>query len=436
MGNLLAAFTERMASLYQRRSTWWVQFYHPRTRKLVRESLCTSDKARAELLRQRIELEATLLEPRFRAADIPEPVRKALGAPVIAQDTSGQGEIPVAAPAAAAPPTALPARRVPMDEALGSYIDFIRAENAFDHVGNKLSILRRFLGTERVEPFVQADNQKLKERRLKTPSKAFFTGEFLDEITPALLQAFFKQLDVSKKTKRHYREFFHHFFEFCIKSGLYRPENWHCPNPVAALPTYLEKNRRIVYLTPEDVEAQLKVLQPHPDLHIAAAVMIYAGLRRAEALWLTRDAFAPDLSFLSVVNRVDEETDIESSLKTGERAVTILPPLRRLLETCLPTLRRRWLVPSPRGGPWNGDAFAKKLRKVNGKAGLPWTCLHFRHAYATQRAAQGWSLLRIATELGNSVAVVAEYYAAYMRPVEIGAPEAAPELRVVRGGVA
>jgi hypothetical protein len=54
---------------------------------------------------------------------------------------------------------------------------------------------------------------------------------------------------VGQKTKRHYREFFHHFFEFCLKFGIFSSSNWHCPNPVAALPSYLSRNRRIIFLT-------------------------------------------------------------------------------------------------------------------------------------------------------------------------------------------
>lgn len=54
-----------MAAIYQRRQTWWIRFYHPVTGKLIRESLGTGDSARAELLRQRVELEAKLLEPRL-----------------------------------------------------------------------------------------------------------------------------------------------------------------------------------------------------------------------------------------------------------------------------------------------------------------------------------------------------------------------------------
>lgn len=65
-----------MAAKFLRRLTWWARFYHPRTGKLLRESLGTHDEARAELLRQRVELEAALLHPRFQAADLPSAVRK------------------------------------------------------------------------------------------------------------------------------------------------------------------------------------------------------------------------------------------------------------------------------------------------------------------------------------------------------------------------
>jgi hypothetical protein len=67
---------------------------------------------------------------------------------------------------------------------------------------------------------------------------------------------------------------------------------------------------------------------------------------------------------------------------------------------------------------WPGDAFAKKLRIINSNAGLKWTCLHYRHAYATQPAAEGWSLFRIAKEMGHRVAVIEQYYAAYIAPID------------------
>ena len=77
--------------------------------------------------------------------------------------------------------------------------------------------------------------------------------------------------------------------------------------------------------------------------------MIHAGLRRAETLWLIGDSIATDLSYLSVRNCCDKKSDIESSPKTGERAVTILPPLREALRQYLPTLQGQWVVPNAAG---------------------------------------------------------------------------------------
>jgi len=402
-----------MAAKYLRRQTWWVRFYHPRTGALMRGSLETQDAARAELLRQRVELEAALLDPRFQAAEIPPGIRE------IVRDE--RREQPPAEPAA--PPLGVPESPAPrvsakpratIDAALKGYLDFIRIENSSHHMAGKLSMMRRFFGSERVA--------SLAERRVKAGKAApeirtpFFPGGFVDEITPALLQSFMNQLEVCKKTKRHYREFFHHFFEFCLKFEFFQPTNWHHPNPVAALPSYVSRNRRIIFLTQDEVDQQLEVLKESPRVQMAVAFMIYAGLRRAETLWLARDAISTDVSYLSVVNRLDNEREVESSLKTGDRSVTILPPLKTMLEEYSMCQKRRWLIPSSHGAQWGGDSFSKKLRALNKAAGIKWTCLHYRHTYATQRAAEGWPLFRIAREMGNSVSVVEEYYAGFIRP--------------------
>jgi len=410
-----------MAAKYLRRQTWWVRFYHPRTGALMRGSLETNDAAKAELLRQRVELEAALLEPRFQAADLPLAVRELVcdpsreGVPVapLMPVTSVEASAPIL-PLETPMPRPVIKPRTAVDDALKAYLDFIRVENSKHHVAAKLSMMRRFFGSDRVEAVKGDPASRGKEWAIDHPP--FFTGAFVDEILPATVQSFMDQLEVSRKTKRHYREFFHHFFEFCMKFDFYQPTNWHNPNPVAALPSYVSRNRRIVFLTQADIEQQLRVLTEFPRLQMAVALMIYAGLRRAEMLWLTREAISKDVSYLSIVNRVDHDRDIESSLKTGDRAVTILPPLKPLIENYTGTLQGKWLIPSSKGAQWGGDSFAKKLRTVNQAAGLRWTCLHYRHTYATQRAADGWSLFRIAKEMGNSVSVVEEYYAGFIRP--------------------
>ncbi len=412
-----------MASKFQRRQKWWIKFRHPVTGQRIRESLDTGDEARAELLRQRLDLEVALLEPRFQAAEFPNAILLALGTGAARTEP-----VPAAVPPATAQPVsaavAVPHKRATLDEALAAYLRYIAAQNAPHHVANKVSILRRFLGTERVEK--AGGPVKTKRRRLGNDEVApdpapFFTGTHLDEITPALVQDFLEGTGLGRKTMRHYRELFHHFFEFCLKYNLYVPANWHRPNPIAALPSYVTRNQRITFLTEADANAQIAALAGEPAMQIAVQIMIQAGLRRAETLWLTRDSIAPDLSYLSVRNCCDKESDIESSLKTGERAVTILPPLREALRRYLPTLQGRWVVPNGSGRRWRPDCFSKHLRVLNKNAGLKWTCLPYRHTYATRRAAEGWSLFTIAKEMGNSAAVVEEYYAAYIRPAGISA---------------
>jgi len=55
---------------------------------------------------------------------------------------------------------------------------------------------------------------------------------------------------------------------------LFQPENFHCPNPVAALPSYLSRNRRIVFLDEAQVNEELRLLEPYPAIRMAAAIMI------------------------------------------------------------------------------------------------------------------------------------------------------------------
>jgi len=292
-----------MASKFMRRQKWWIKFRHPVTGENIRESLETTDPARAELLRQRLDLEVALLAPRFQAAEIPPGLHRALGlgslneAPIAANTRNSI----LAAPAIPAPVIAPPPKRTSVDDAVAAYLRFIAAENAPLHVANKVSILRRFIGAERVER--AGGPVKTKRRRLKNGETIpdpppFFTGTHVDEITPVLVQSFFEGLGVSRKTMRHYREMFHHFFEFCLKFDLYVPANWHRPNPISALPSYVTRNRHIVFLSQTEVDEQIAALAGDPAVQMAVTLMIYAGLRRAETLWLTRDSIGLEREWL------------------------------------------------------------------------------------------------------------------------------------------
>jgi integrase len=393
-----------MASIYQRGNLFWVKLRDPRTGETVRHSLETGDPARAKLLKERIEIEAKLADPRFLSVEVPPPLAELLGTspagPVIAPAHNSQ--VPV-------PP------RVAVEDALRVYIEFTRQENEAHHFADKVSKLRQFFGDKRIEPFEPKKLSKSRPRKKRAvPFK--FRGRYVDEITPEVLGQYFSGLTCGDKTKRGYRQVFHQMFQVWIKQGIYHPPNFHCPNPVAALPSYQSKNSQIVFLRPEQIEQQLRLLGPYPPFQMAVALMIHAGLRKSEALWLARENISEDLSHLSIVNKTDPDTNTSSALKTGERAVTILPPLKALLESYLPTLQSSWIVHKDDGGRWHKDAFWNRLKEYNQMEDLRWVCNEYRHTYATQRANEGWPLFRIAKEMGNSVVITEKHYAAYIRP--------------------
>ena len=395
-----------MASIYSRRNQIWIKFTLPGSGRVERLSLQTSDWARAALIQRKVELQMELMDPALVGLEIPQKIRQLLPAAPGAEPALA-AEPPKPVPVEAETGVSVAAAAVSIEYALGEYLEYIKNENSEHHVANKITHLSRFFGRKRLN---------LPERK-KRPEPGVFNGRYLTEVLASDVRQMIDALPTKKKSKRHYRETFHAFFEFAMKSSLFEPKNFRYPNPMSALPSYLEKNQSIVFLTGQQKHDLLELLRPFPSVRMGTGLMIYGGLRRAEALWLTKSSIAPDLKFLSVVNKRDEEKDLDSSLKTGQRSVPIIPELKILLEEYLPTLTTEWLVPSPTGLLWIGENFGDKHREVLRANGLNHTCLHYRHTFATDRAREGWSLFRISKAMGNSVAVCERYYAAFIDPL-------------------
>lgn len=412
-----------MASIYRRENcnSYWVKFRDPLFKREYRLSLETNYEEEARCKLRKIELLCALRRPEVTITQLPDRIEDLIGStlppPAEAKGIethSVSDEAPQLVSSPQPPPEVAP---VPIVYALGEYYRFIRAENGDRTVQNKLSILRKFFGGALV-----AEITGIRPREATMDMKPFFTGRSVQEMTPDTVQEFIESGELKTKTRRHYRELFHHFFEFLLRRHMLEPRSWHTPNVLSALPSYTEKNQMIVYMSDTEIEKQLRLLEPQPTLRMAALIMIETGVRRDEAMWLTTDAIGKDCQFLSVVNRLDPESDPDSaqqasSLKTGARSVTISTRLREELQAYLPKVHGRWLLPSPRGKRWNKDNFSRTLRKTNKAAGLTWGPLIYRHTFATRRAmVDGWSSVRIAREMGNSVTMVDRYYAGFLRP--------------------
>jgi hypothetical protein len=300
-------------SIYLRGNMFWMKLGHPEGGGPIRFSLETSDPARAQLLAKKIAHLAVLQRPVLRELTLPDSLPEFLQpAPVVITP------IAPAVPPEVQPPAPIVTEkpRLPINEVLIEYVAFIRRENSPRHAENKINHLKAFFGAKLLG---------------LGSTKGSFSGASLEDVRIADVRQFLEGLPLATKTKRHYRETFHHLFEVAMRYGFYTPTNYRYPNPMATLPGYHSRNNVIVYLTAGQKEALFALLKGHPVLEAAVRLMIHGGFRRGEAVWLKRSSVSPDLKFISVVNQLDEETEAESTLKTGARSVIIIPELREFL---------------------------------------------------------------------------------------------------------
>lgn len=159
-----------------------------------------------------------------------------------------------------------------------------------------------------------------------------------------------------------------------------------------------------------------------------AAVLIYAGLRREELVWLTSadiDLRKRHGGFGMIRVRAKTIDGRTWQPKTRvNRAVPISQTLRRYLDkyTRRPS-DHDWLFPSPEGKWWDPDNFSADLRAANKDAGLPWSALDYRHTFGSQLAQNGVSLYKISSMMGNSPEICRKHYAALVPEAMVGEVE-------------
>ncbi len=138
-------------------------------------------------------------------------------------------------------------------------------------------------------------------------------------------------------------------------------------NPIAKVGRYKERTPEIRFLTLKQIDERPFVLQHCPQLQTIVAVLIYAGLRREELLWLTHDDVDLKTGHFGMLRIRAKTIDGRSwQPKTAHnRVVPISPTLRRDLDT----YTRRivlwgWLFPSPAGTWWDpGQLFPRPGRR-------------------------------------------------------------------------
>lgn len=392
-----------MAAIYDRKDSkkLWIVCYPQTGESPERASTKTEDWAEAERIREKVELLVAL--ERFKDVPVPETIlARFTGLPCVTKAEPS----PEPAPKNEDVQNLLPALR--------ALITRSAACNVPRYLNNKLSQLRQFFGAALIDEIDPRPPEHRRYARRREPLEPWFTGTNLAEITPDVLLTFLQDKGYGRCSRRHYREIFHELFRVAMVNGIYVPPNPYAPNPALELPSYKGKDSPITVLSEEEVDRQYRAVASEPKILFGCQVMIEGGFRLHEALALRRSSIAADFSYIQLL--LPQPTSPRSTtLKTGERPVTVRPELECHLRSFLPTVED-WLIASPKGKRWSSEAFADRLRELNRKAKLPWTTQDFRHTFATNRIREGWNLKTLADEMGTSIAMLMEHYAGYIAP--------------------
>jgi len=363
-----------MAHLYKRGRQYWISYYV--SGDLIQKSLRTTNERIARAKRKRLEYDLAL------------------------------GDLHVAS-------------KTPLSTILEALCKELRATRTFKSYKNDFSRLRVFFGPACESLLPGTPGAALGSRPATNGYDKYADrhakAALLEDITPEVINRFLaarmQQDGWSAKTANLMRQTLHKLFAFAIKHHGFRSRDPRYPNPVKAVDKKKEPAPQIRFLRAEEIPRQLDVLTDVPVIYAMVATYIYAGLRREEALWLTREDVDLPKRLIRVRAKTLGEQTWQPKTKRN-RVVPISDALYGILSEYAPLGDSQWFFPSPTGKRWDPDNFSQDLRAMNETAGLDWSCLDFRHTFGSHLAQKGVSLYKIATLMGNSPEICRRHYAA------------------------
>jgi len=300
------------------------------------------------------------------------------------------------------------------------YIFSLKAKVNEENVKKVVSYLRLTFGS--ICDCLAIKNDKIAKKAVKRPSSEkldLLEVSNLEQLTTEQVAKFLSSLvvykGISTKTVNHYRQ---NILTLCnwamTEGGVKFPGD---KNPVSSVKRYKEIKSDIRFLKLNDITEQLEALSGNLLFQTMVAVYIYAGLRRAEALWLMPSDFdwnAGNFGVIRIRNKVFNGKKWVPKTRSN-RTVPISSALRQLLDKYLENFKPgTWFFSTPEGCKWDSDNFSTELRSANNEAALKWTCLDFRHTFGSHLASKGESLYKISKLMGNSPQVCEKHYAFLM----------------------
>lgn len=326
---------------------------------------------------------------------------------------------------------------VPFLEAFCTYLATVRSAKAYK---NDVSCLRTFFGPvcDALRPNTTLNRRFKAQRPIRVPdrlSHRHVNVSTLEQLTAREVEQFITvriaEDGVAPKTANRVREVLHVMFSYAVRQHGFRAADRRYPNPVDAVPPRKQDEHQIRFLSLAEINEQLKVLAGKPVLQTMVAVLIYAGLRREEVIWLTREDVDLKAGMIRVWKKtVNGETWRPKTRRN--RRVPISSALLRYLSDYVPPGEGPWYFPSNRGLRWDPDNFSHDLRDINSEHELVWSCLDFRHTFGSQLAQKGESLFKIAELMGNSPEICRRHYAALIPEQMRDTVEFDPRPRIVR----
>ncbi len=336
--------------------------------------------------------------------------------------------------------------RTPVAAILTAYVEHIRNVKTAKSAQTDIYYLREVFGP--ICDALRVTSRKLSPKTKKRPPKPGQDRRFksptiktshLESITTADISTFItsqmKSRGLAPKTANRYREILVRLFNWArTQRGVKLPGG---VNPAERVERYKELAPEIRFLSLEQIEQQLSALDDSPKLQAMVAVLIFAGLRREELLWLRHDDIDWEAKPFGLIHiRAKTIAGERWQPKTGiARSVPISSQLRPYLDKQrLRAGRSDWFFPAPTGGRYDPDNFSSDLRSANEKKGMTWSeqeakrsrransaaekksttpfgCLDYRHTFGSQLARKGESLYKISKLMGNSPEICRRHYA-------------------------
>jgi integrase len=338
----------------------------------------------------------------------------------------------------------------PIADVVTAYIAAIRLRKSAKSAQTDVYYLREVFGPicEALRITSRTIGPKSKKRPVLTASGALrrakvIEADCFEKIDTSDIVAFInaraQQRKLAPKTLNRYREILHRLFNWAMtQHGVRMPRD---KNPVKAVERHPERAPEIRFLSMDQIAAQLEALADDLKMQAMVSVLIYAGLRREELLWLTTDDIewnAGPHGMLRIRAKTVAGQRWQPKTKRN-RAVPISRTLRLYLDKYrLSGIRGTWLFPNSQGGRWDPDNWSSELREINLAKEIVWVedelsgetdtskwtdpltpakrvpygCLDFRHTFGSQLASSGVSLQKIAVMMGNSPEICRRHYAA------------------------